>query len=106
MDTVRISEVNIFPIKPKDGLVAFASFVLNNSFFIGNVAVYTRLARNGYRLVYPARTLPNGKKIQSFHPINRQSARVIEDQVFEVFAELTEKVMMREGKINNGRTEG
>jgi len=39
----KISEINITPIKPVDGLVAFASFVLEDSLYCGAVGIVTRL---------------------------------------------------------------
>ena len=89
---IDLSEIQILPIKPRNGLLAFVSFVLNSSFYIGDVALYSRLDAKGYRLVYPRRTLPNGKEIECFHPINREAAQAIEGQVFEVFGRLIEKL--------------
>lgn len=40
---MRITEVQIIPIKPKDGLVAIASIMANNSLYLGSVGVFTRL---------------------------------------------------------------
>jgi stage V sporulation protein G len=94
---IKLSEIQITPVKPKDGLTAFVTFVLNNSFFIGDVAIYSRLDGDGYRLVYPTKVLQNGLKVNCFHPINRQSAQAIEEQVIKVFEELSEKAKMRKG---------
>ena len=99
---INLSEINIIPIKPRDGLLAFVSFILNNSFFIGDVALYTRLNGEGYRLAYPTKVLKNSLKVQCFHPINREVAKAIEDQVIKAFLELTEKAMMKTGKSNDG----
>lgn len=74
MDELLISEIQIIPIKPKDGLVAFASCVANNSLYIGNIAIYTSpTTSEGYRLVYPLKVLPNGKEINCVHPINKEA---------------------------------
>ena len=89
MEKSVISEIQIVPIKPHEGLIAFASFVLNSQFYIGNVAVYTRLNSEGYRLVYPSKRLPkNGKEVQCFHPINRIAAEEIEEAVINKLSEL------------------
>lgn len=68
--TIKISEVSILPIKPKQGHIGFLSFVLNNQFYVGDVAIYTR-PNGDLRLVYPSKTLPNGKSINVFHPITQ-----------------------------------
>lgn len=38
-----ISEVNIVPVKPNNGLVAFASVVLDESLYLGSIGVHSRL---------------------------------------------------------------
>ena len=40
---IKLTEIEIVPVRPNKGLVAFASFILNDSFFIGDVAIYTRI---------------------------------------------------------------
>lgn len=98
---IKLSEIQIIPVSPRNGLLAFVSFILNNSFYIGDVALYSLLNGDGYRLVFPIRTLPNGKEIQCFHPINRESGEAIEEQVFESFSKLREKaIATREGRNN------
>ena len=88
MKRILISEVQIFPIKPKDGLVAFASCVIEDCLYIGNIAVYTSpSAQNGYRLVYPIKTLPNGKEIHCVHPINKETGEIIRTAIVEKFNE-------------------
>ena len=95
---VTLSEIEIIPVKPNQGLVAFSSFVLNKSFYIGDVAIYSRLSGEGYRLVYPTKVLPNGLKINCFYPINRQTGLVIEEAVIKAYLNLIEKVMTRKGQ--------
>ena len=82
MMSLEISEIQILPVKPRNGLVAFASCVINNQFYIGNIAIYTLpLSFGEYRLVYPAKTLPNGKQINCFHPINRETGEIIKKAI-------------------------
>lgn len=100
-----VSEVQIVPVKPRDGLVAFASCVVNGQFYVGDIAIYTRL-NGGYRLVYPARTLPTGKRINCFHPINRDVGEAVEQAVvskFEDVTKATEHVMTTEGRCADER---
>jgi len=51
---LKLSEIQIVPIKPRDGLVGFASFVINDSWYVSSVAIYTRRDGN-YRVTYPTR---------------------------------------------------
>jgi len=99
MDEVVISEINILPIKPRNGLLAFVSLVLNNSFYIGSVAIHSKLSEPGYRLVYPEKILANGCKAGCFHPINHYVAKQIEEKITEAYEDLIKKVKR---KVENG----
>lgn len=98
---INLSEIQIVPVKPRNGLLAFVSFVLNDSFYMGDIAIYSRLNQEGYRLVYPIKVLPNGLKINCFHPINKEVAETIEEQVIEAFLEFIEKAMRKKGENRN-----
>lgn len=88
---VVLTEIEIFPVKPKNGLVAFASFVFENSIFIGNVAVHSRPDGSGFRLVYPEKTLPNGKTLQIIYPITKAVGQAIEEAVGKRLEEVAGK---------------
>jgi stage V sporulation protein G len=79
-----ISEVQIVPVKSKEGLVGFASFVIDNIFFIGSVGIYTKLNGDGYRLTYPTRKRATGN-LNICHPINKEIATAIEKAVAHKF---------------------
>lgn len=98
MKEIVVSEVQIIPVKPKGGLVAFASCVIDSQFYVGDIAIYTRPNGEDYRLVYPCKVLPNGKRINCFHPINREAADKVTQAIIAVFRDLTEKVANRKGK--------
>lgn len=80
-EVIRVSEVQIVPIKPRNGHIAFASCVINESLYIGSIAVYTR-PKGGYRLVYPTKIVGDSE-INVFHPINKQAAEAIETAVYK-----------------------
>ena len=94
----RITEVQVTPIKPKDGLVAFTSFVLDGSLYLGSVGIATRL-QGGYRLIYPTRRVGN-KDINVFHPINKAFAQAVEDEVIKHFEDVMNKSNDRHNCIN------
>ena len=77
---MRISEVNITPIKPQNGLVAFASVVLDDCLYLGSIGVYARLDGTGYRLTYPTKKVSE-KSLNIYHPINKMLAKAIEKAV-------------------------
>ncbi len=77
---LEISEIQIIPVRPNNGLIAFASLVFNGQLYIGNVGVHTTLDGN-YRLVFPSKVLPNGKELQCVFPINRQTGEIIRQAI-------------------------
>ena len=101
--TIKLTEIQIVPVKPNNGLVAFVSFVISESFFVGDVAIYSRINHEGYRLVYPTKILFNGLKINCFKPINRNVAEAIEEQVLCDFDKLTDKAKKTEGTPQDDR---
>jgi len=86
---MRISEIQIIPIKPQGGLVAFASFVLDNNLYLGSIGIITR-PQGGYRLTYPTKKIGD-RDINIFHPINREFAEKIEKEVIKKFEEVMNK---------------
>lgn len=101
--TIKLTEIQIAPVRFRKGLVAFASFVLNDSFFVGDIAIYSRIDQCGYRLVYPTRVLFNGAKINAFKPIHREVADEIEGQVISHFEKLIEKGKRTERLMQDDR---
>ena len=78
---MNISEVNITPVKPNDGLVAIASVVVDESIYLNSIAVFTKLD-GSYRLLYPTKNI-GGRSINIFHPINQATSHSIEKAIFE-----------------------
>lgn len=77
---IHLTEIEIFPIKPNNGLLGFASFILNGQFYIGNIGLHSR-PDGSIRLIYPNKLLPNGKIVSSFHPITKNAGSEITRQV-------------------------
>lgn len=97
METIQISEIQIIPVKPTHGLVAFASCIINNFLYIGNIALYTSPSIPGsFRLVYPSKTLPNGKEINCVHPISKEAGEAITEAVIGKYKEILSKVKCEE----------
>lgn len=67
-----VSEINFIPIRPRDGLIGFASFIFQGSIYLGNIAVHTR-PNGGIRLVYP-RT----KGVNIYYPLNKELGKSLE----------------------------
>ncbi len=73
----QISEVQIQVIKPNDGLVAFASLVLDGKLYLSSIGVHSRLDGSGYRITYPNKKI-GMNSLDTFHPINRELSMAIE----------------------------
>lgn len=79
-NSINISEVQITLIKPHDGLIAFASLVINNQFYLGSIGVHRKIS-GGYRLTYP--TKKSGENnVKMFHPINVETSDCVEREIF------------------------
>ena len=87
--TNRLSEIQIIPIKPQNGLVAFASFVLDGSLYLGSIGIMTR-PNGGYRLVYPTKKVAE-RNLNIFYPINKEFSQVIENKVVRQFEDVMKK---------------
>jgi stage V sporulation protein G len=86
---MNVSEVNVTPIKPQDGLIAFASIVIDESLYLGSIAVYTR-PDGSYRLLYPTKKLGE-RFVNLFHPISRETSKQIEAAIFKKCEEIFEQ---------------
>ena len=87
--TNRLSEIQIIPIKPQNGLVAFASFVWDKSLYLGSIGIITR-PNGGYGLVYPTKKVAE-RSLNIFYPISREFALAIENEVVKQFEEVMKK---------------
>lgn len=83
-----VSEVNITPVKPKNGLIGIASLVVDGNVYLNSIAVYTKLD-GSYRLLYPTKLVGN-RSLGLFYPINREASRAIEEAVFKKCSEIFE----------------
>lgn len=72
-----ISEVKIQPIRPNDGLIGFASIVVNGGLYLGGIGIYCR-PTGGYRLTFPKKD-----NFNIFYPINQRTGQIIETAIFE-----------------------
>lgn len=83
---MMVSEIQITPVKPKDGLVGFASFVFAGALYCGSVGIFSR-PNGGYRLVYPTK-LVAGRQLDMYHPITGIVGKQIEEVVITKYEEV------------------
>jgi DNA-binding cell septation regulator SpoVG len=89
MSDLNLTDIQIKPINPQNGLVAFASAVFNNQFRVGNIAIYTSPnSKQGYRLVYPNKKLPSGKVVDCFYPITQEAGQTVSQVIIKKYIEL------------------
>lgn len=102
MQEIVVSEIQISPVKFRDGLVAFASCVINNQLYLGNIAIYTSPSSpDGFRLVYPSRAV-NGTQLSIAHPIRRETGSIIQKQIVERYIKLMEN--LTKGACSDGQS--
>ena len=82
--TTRITEIQIIPIKAHNGLIAFASFVLDNKIYLSSIGIHSKLNQEGYRPTHPTKKIGDNH-IQLFHLINKATSHLIEIEVINQF---------------------
>lgn len=87
---MRISEVNVQFIKPVDGLIGFASLVINDELYLGSIGIHQRLDGQGYRLTYPTKK-SNLTQRPIFHPIRKDASAAIETAIFTKLKDVMRK---------------
>jgi len=91
IEKTMVTEAIIVPIKSKNGLVALASCVVDNKFYINSIGLYTKL-EGGYRLTYPNKKTKKGSSMNIFHPINKECGDAIEKAIIDEY----EKLMIKD----------
>ncbi|CCZ30531.1 putative uncharacterized protein [Proteobacteria bacterium CAG:495] len=95
-----ITEVNIDFIKPRDGLIGFASITFDNKLFLGCIGIHKKLT-GGYRITYPTKS-----ERHLYHPISNELGRDIENAIFEKLKDVMKKLNDdRYDSLNNARAE-
>ncbi len=97
---IRISEIKVTPIKPNKTLIAFCSFLVDECLYVGDIALHYKPqeGRDPYWLVYPSKILFNGKRINTVHPINRETELFITRAVVKRYEEQTKKIREDESR--------
>lgn len=76
---MTVSEVQIIPVKPNEGLLGFASCVIDGQLFLGSIAIFSKLG-GGFRLVYPTKKIGE-RNLHYHHPIRSEASGAIEDAI-------------------------
>lgn len=84
---MNIKKVEIVPIKPHEGLIGFASIVIDDCLYLSSIGVHTRLDGKGFRITYPTKKVGN-VNVAIFHPLEKELSREIEQAIFEKAAQI------------------
>lgn len=87
---MTVSEVSVTPVKPVDGLVAFASCVVNGQLFIGSMGIHKLLDGTGYRITYPTKKI-GSRQLNYFHPVTKEMGAKIEQAIVKKCTEIFER---------------
>ena len=93
MNEIILSEIQIIPMRPQNGLVAFASCTINNAFRVSSIAIYSAPLHHlglGWRCVFPTKKLASGKQVDCFFPINRDAEETVTRAIVDRYVELME----------------
>ena len=86
---MKVSKIEIVPVRPNQGLVGFASVELDGQLLLNSIAIHSKRDGSGYRLTYPTRG-KGDSAITVFHPTTPQLSREIERVVFEDICKIFE----------------
>lgn len=83
---MKISKIKIKKVIEDKGLVGFASCVLDDCLFLGNIAIFSRLNRpNEYRIVFPVKDCLDKTRIEIFYPLTKDFYFLLEEAITREF---------------------
>lgn len=80
--TMKVSKIEVVPVRPKRGLIGFATVELDEQIVLHSIGIHSRRDGDGYRLTYPTRQGGN-QEFALFHPTTPELSKAIETLVFE-----------------------
>jgi DNA-binding cell septation regulator SpoVG len=96
---MTVSEINITPVKPADGLIAFASCVIDEQLYIGSIGIHRLLDGTDYRITYPTKKI-GSRQLNYFHPVTKEAGKLIEQAIVAKCTELFERSDKQHGRYS------
>ena len=97
MVKIEVSDVRVTPIIPNKSLVAFCSFLVNESLFVGDIGLHVCAGHAvGYRLVFPDKLLFNGKRVNLIFPVNRETELYLTQEIVKAYEKVVGTAMKKE----------
>ena len=88
---MKITKIELIPIKAQSGLVAFANLVFDEVFFVGSIGIHKKLHGTGYRLTFPTKKV-GMVHISLFHPMTPALSKYIEEKITARAEELFDQI--------------
>ena len=83
-----IAKVEIVPVPPRRGLVAFASCETECGLHLDGIAIHSRRYGTGFRLVFPTKALANGRSLDLYYPFTKAAGKTLTDAIVGAYVEL------------------
>jgi len=95
-----ITETTFLPLRVSEkGLIGISSMLFDNSLCLNSISVYTT-PTGDIRLLFPISSLRNGKQLNTFFPINKDTYELMRVAVVNKIEEVNEK---SKGTFQNGK---
>jgi hypothetical protein len=95
-EVIEIRKIEIVPVPPQNGLVGFASFHIDNKFYVGSVAIFTSPSTlGGFRLCYPTKM-----GTTCFRPLSREVGEAIQSAVIARYLDIMKKLIQDEEEVD------
>jgi len=95
MNPPEVSDIQIVPVKPNLGVVAFVTAVFDRRYRVGHIAIHTR-PTGGFRITFPSKVLRTGIELPCFCPLDRETGRIIEEAIISRFEALALKAQRKD----------
>ncbi|MBS4170328.1 Uncharacterized protein NEOC95_001054 [Neochlamydia sp. AcF95] len=77
---MSITKAELLPIKPPNGLIAFACIEIDHQFYISSIGVLKRRDETDYRITYPTRKVGE-QNLTLSHPTEPCLSKAIEQAI-------------------------
>lgn len=73
---MKIKRIEIVPIRPFEGLIAFANVILEEGLYLGSIDVHRKLD-GGFRITFPSKKVGEAN-LCIYHPLNPEVSKEFE----------------------------
>ncbi|MFC1807976.1 hypothetical protein ACFL0T_06395 [Candidatus Omnitrophota bacterium] len=96
MKKTKVAEVTFYPLHPNQkGVIGIASCVFDDKLKLDCISVYTLPDGSDFHLAFPTLSLPHGKIVNVYYPINRDVSLDLKMAIRRKIEGLTQKTTGR-----------